>query len=219
MARRICGITAARTNSAVRSLRKAISMAYLTLAGIKHQTSFGILRNLQSLSKPNSGVQPRGTSQHRQRYSHCSRGCRTRNGYAQPASTGTELFARDAVQWNQDWASWLGLRHTQLNRHGVLTDGSQSTSLKQDFTTPWLSTGYQFMPEQQVYVSWGEGVPSAQCALLASGTPHDNDGAPCSAAYAPVGMGVKGHCSQTHWGVNLFRTQSLKARDWQPLHG
>jgi iron complex outermembrane receptor protein len=191
----------------VQSLESHID-GVLTLAGIKHQTSFGVLRNLQSLSSQTAAYNRVG-----QVAIDGSTVIATGDatlGTAMPnrQERRSELFVRDAIQWNQDWASWLGLRHTQLNRHGVLTNGTQATSLQQNFTTPWLSTGYQFMPEQQVYVSWGEGVQALNVPFSASGTPYDNDGAPLPAQRTRQWeFGVKGHCSQTHWGVNLFRTQ------------
>ena len=180
----------------------------LMVGGIKHASSLGILRSLQSLSTQTAAYNPVGSGT-------VSGNTVIPIGDATPSwampnrqERTTELYARDAIQWNQDWASWLGLRHTQLNRHGVLTDGSQATNLQQSFTTPWLSTGYQFMPEQQVYVSWGEGVQALNVPFSASGTPYDNDGAPLPAQRTRQWeMGIKGHCSQTHWGVNLFRTQ------------
>lgn len=191
----------------IQSLSSQVDGHWMT-GNFKHNTSFGILRSLQSLSTQPAAYNPVGTGS--VSGNAVIPAGDTTPSWAMPnrQESTTELFVRDAIQWNQDWASWLGLRHTQLNRHGVLTNGTQATSLQQNFTTPWLSTGYQFMPEQQVYVSWGEGVQALNVPFSASGTPYDNDGAPLPAQRTRQWeLGVKGHCSQTHWGVNLFRTQ------------
>nr|MBP7647905.1 TonB-dependent receptor [Comamonas sp.] len=130
----------------------------LMVGGFKHTGSIGLMRSLQSLSTQTAAYNGVGSGSVSGN-TVIAAGDPTPS-WAMPTrqERTTELYVRDAIQWNPDWASWLGLRHTQLNRHGVLTNGTQATSLQQNFTTPWLSTGYQFMPEQQVYVSWGEGV-------------------------------------------------------------
>ena len=60
-----------------------------------------------------------------------------------------------------DWGLWLGLRHTDLHRESVRTDGSRPTAYSQGFTTPWLASTWQLTPQDMVYASWGRGVESA----------------------------------------------------------
>ena len=129
-----------------------------SIAGYRHQLSLGVLRNLQSLAVGNAANNWVGTGTV-DGTTIIPMGDPTRStpmGNRQEAST--EWYARDAVTWNADWTSWLGVRRTGLNRIGIQSDGTQRTQLQQIFTTPWVATGYQFAPRQQVYASWGEGV-------------------------------------------------------------
>lgn len=73
----------------------------------------------------------------------------------------TEFFANDAIDWGAGWTTWLGLRHTRLQRESVRTDGSRATSYDQSITTPWLAAAYEWRPRQTVYASWGRGAESA----------------------------------------------------------
>jgi iron complex outermembrane receptor protein len=73
-------------------------------------------------------------------------------------STEWQLTDRIALG---DWGLWLGLRHTDLHRESVRTDGSRPTAYSQGFATPWLATTWQLTPQDMVYASWGRGVESA----------------------------------------------------------
>ncbi len=177
-------------------------------AGFQQQVSLGVMRSLQAVTAATAAYNWVGTG--------------TVDGLtiipagdATPTSpmgnryeASTEWYARDAVQWNQDWTSWLGLRHTELNRSGFQSDGSNpSQPLKQTFTTPWLATGYQFAPRQQVYASWGEGV-QAVVAPYPYGSSYTNSGQPLPAQRTrQIEVGLKGQCPHTNWGLNWFRTQ------------
>ncbi len=70
----------------------------------------------------------------------------------------TEWYLRDAMQLSTQWALWAGLRHSQLERESIRTDGSRATQYSQSFTTPWLSLAYQWTPATTLYASWGQGV-------------------------------------------------------------
>lgn len=120
----------------------------------------------------------------------------------------TEIYANNSIQWHPDWTSWLGLRHTQITRESGKSDGSEPYDpLNQSFTTPWIATGYQFMPQQQVYASFGQGIETLNAPYPYGGT-HTNSGQAMPAKRSKqFELGVKGHCSHTNWGVNLFRTE------------
>ena len=88
---------------------------------------------------------------------------------ASPARTGEstnrderslEFSASDAVRWNERLTTWLGLRHTRLERESVRTDGSRPTSYDQGLTTPWLAVSYKLASSALAYASWGKGVES-----------------------------------------------------------
>ncbi len=187
------------------------------LAGITHKTQLGWMRSLQdTLAKtaaynwlPTSGTVD-GTTV-------------IANGDTTPAwpmpnrhERTTEFYAKDAIQWHQDWTSWFGLRHTRLNREAILSDGTQPAKLKQSFTTPSVATGYQFLPEQQVYASWGEGVQTMNVPFplpIPGWVPYDNSGQPLPVQRTrQLEIGLKGHCSQTQWGVNYFRSDKPEGK-------
>ena len=71
-----------------------------------------------------------------------------------------ELSLHDAIRWNERWSTWVGLRHTRLERESVRTDGSRPTRYDDQRTTPWLALSYNLAPGQQVYASYGEGLES-----------------------------------------------------------
>src|SRR5690606_20762985 len=72
----------------------------------------------------------------------------------------TEFFATDVIQWTPALQTWLGLRHTRLDRESVRTDGSRATGYEQDVTTPWLALAYRLDPARTLFASWGQGIES-----------------------------------------------------------
>ncbi|WP_285410764.1 TonB-dependent siderophore receptor [Variovorax sp. efr-133-TYG-130] len=72
----------------------------------------------------------------------------------------TELSAQDAIRWNDRFTTWLGVRHTRLDRSSIGNDGSNPTGYKQDVTTPWIAASYAIQPGFLAYASWGKGVES-----------------------------------------------------------
>ncbi|MGE8201950.1 MAG: TonB-dependent siderophore receptor [Variovorax sp.] len=72
----------------------------------------------------------------------------------------TELSVQDAIRWNDRFTTWLGVRHTRLDRSSIGNDGSSPTGYKQDVTTPWIAASYTIQPGLLAYASWGKGVES-----------------------------------------------------------
>ena len=72
----------------------------------------------------------------------------------------TELSAQDAIRWNDRFTTWLGVRHTRLDRSSIGNDGSNPTGYRQGVTTPWLAASYAVQPGLLAYASWGQGVES-----------------------------------------------------------
>ncbi|TFZ08432.1 TonB-dependent siderophore receptor [Ramlibacter humi] len=62
----------------------------------------------------------------------------------------TELHLQDAIRWNDRFTTWLGVRHTRLDRGYV-----------QNLTTPWAAISYKF-DGVVAYGSWSQGVESWQ---------------------------------------------------------
>lgn len=72
----------------------------------------------------------------------------------------TEFSVQDAIRWNERFTTWLGARHTRLDRSSIGNDGSNPTGYKQDVTTPWIAASYAIQPGLLAYASWGRGVES-----------------------------------------------------------
>jgi iron complex outermembrane recepter protein len=67
----------------------------------------------------------------------------------------TEFFATDVIAWNERFKTWLGLRHTRLQRSDILNNSNYSRS----FTTPWLAVSYA-IESATLYASHGQGIES-----------------------------------------------------------
>lgn len=72
----------------------------------------------------------------------------------------TEFSVQDAIRWTDRFTTWLGARHTRLDRSSIGNDGSNPTGYKQDVTTPWIAASYAIQPGLMAYASWGRGVES-----------------------------------------------------------
>ena len=117
----------------------------------------------------------------------------------------TEWYARDALSINAQVTAWLGLRHTQLSRQSVRTDGSRPTDYGQSFTTPWVALSYAFAPEQLVYASWGRGIESEVAPNRAR---YTNRGEALPALKSrQVEVGLKGGTDALEWGLAWFDIQ------------
>ena len=72
----------------------------------------------------------------------------------------TELSVQDVIRWTPRLATWLGARHTWLDRDSIRTDGSAATGYSQSLTTPWAAISYALQPGLLAYASWGKGLES-----------------------------------------------------------
>ncbi|QJW84378.1 TonB-dependent receptor [Ramlibacter terrae] len=92
-----------------------------------------------------------------------------------------EFSASDAVQWGPRLTTWLGLRHTVLDRGTVMTDGTARNGYDQRVTTPWLAASFKLGSGVLAYASWGRGVESQQ---VPNSPLYANQG-PCCRRCAP----------------------------------
>lgn len=74
----------------------------------------------------------------------------------------TELSLSDAIQWTPSLTTWLGARHTRLDRSTISTDGTNPQSYSQGVTTPFAAVTYKLGGGLLGYASWGRGVESLQ---------------------------------------------------------
>lgn len=109
----------------------------------------------------------------------------------------TELFVTDAIRWSDRFETWLGLRHTRLDRDSVRTDGSRATGYAQSVTTPWLAATWSITPQAMLYGSWGQGVES--------------EVAPGRARYTNAGEALPA-LKSTQWELGI--RQSAGAQRW-----
>ncbi|MBP6404805.1 MAG: TonB-dependent siderophore receptor [Ramlibacter sp.] len=115
-----------------------------------------------------------------------------------------ELSVQDAIRWNDRFTTWLGLRHTRLERDSVRTNGTRPTAYSDGLTTPWLAASYKLQGDTTVYASWGEGVESQVVPNRAA--QYTNAGVALPALKSrQLEVGLKG--GQGGWGWQLAAFQ------------
>lgn len=115
----------------------------------------------------------------------------------------TELSVFDAITWSPRLTTWVGLRHTQLERDSVRTDGSRRTRYQRSINTPWVAASYQLTPAHMVYASHGQGVESEVAPGRAR---YTNAGQALPALKSrQTELGVKAELAVWRWSAALFR--------------
>ncbi|PND37677.1 TonB-dependent siderophore receptor [Paucibacter aquatile] len=115
-----------------------------------------------------------------------------------------EFSLRDTVQLSAELQAWAGLRHTQLNRSSVRTNGSRPTDYSQSLSTPWLGLSYAINPQLMAYASWGEGVESEV-------TPNRKRYGDAAGRALPAlksrqsEIGLKAGSKAVDWSINAFQ--------------
>ncbi|MCV2365043.1 TonB-dependent receptor [Paucibacter sp. DJ1R-11] len=115
-----------------------------------------------------------------------------------------EFSLRDAVRLSAELQAWAGLRHTQLNRSSVRTNGSRPTDYSQNLSTPWLGLSYAINPQLMAYASWGEGVESEV-------TPNRKRYGDAAGRALPAlksrqsEIGLKAGAKSVDWSINAFQ--------------
>lgn len=122
---------------------------------LKHSLSVGLLQSASRIQTPDSAFNPAGTINiNNPTQPVPASPALTSSGNAQREKT-TEFFATDVIAWNESFKTWLGLRHTRLQRSDVLNASNYSRS----FTTPWVAASYS-LPRATLYASHGQGMES-----------------------------------------------------------
>jgi len=70
----------------------------------------------------------------------------------------TEFSLNDRVRLTEQTNLWLGLRHTQLNRQSIQTDGLAEVRDIRSMNTPWLALSQHLTAHDTVYFSYGQGL-------------------------------------------------------------
>ena len=114
-----------------------------------------------------------------------------------------ELSLQDAIRWNTQWSTWLGLRHTRLDRDSVRTDGSRPTGYEANVTTPWIALAYQVQGGPLLYASWGQGVESQ---IVPNKPDYSNGGVALPVLKSRQWeVGAKGGDASLGWQLAWFR--------------
>ncbi len=74
--------------------------------------------------------------------------------------TSREISLSDRMQLNPALSLWLGVRHTELERASVRTDGSRVSQYGQSFNSPFAALGYQLHETTFAYASASQGIES-----------------------------------------------------------
>lgn len=114
-----------------------------------------------------------------------------------------EFSAQDVIRWTERITTWVGLRHTRLDRESVRTDGSQASSYQDGLTTPWLAASYKFGGGTLAYASWGQGVESEVVPNLVSQYANAGVGLPALKS-RQWEIGLKGGQDGLQWQVDWF---------------
>jgi len=115
----------------------------------------------------------------------------------------TELSVQDAIRWNDRFTTWLGVRHTRLDRSSIGNDGSNPTGYKQDVTTPWIAASYAIQPGLLAYASWGKGVESQVVPNKSSQYSNAGQALPALTS-RQWELGLKGGNDAFNWQVAWF---------------
>jgi iron complex outermembrane receptor protein len=114
----------------------------------------------------------------------------------------TELAFNDRVRLTPQTTGWLGLRHTQLNRQSVQTDGSAAVQDTRGVSTPWLAVSHQLTPSDIVYASYGKGLEAIAAPNFNN---YTNAGQPLPALRSTQHeVGLKHQADHTSWQMTWF---------------
>lgn len=116
-----------------------------------------------------------------------------------------ELSIHDAIRWNDRLTTWLGVRHTRLDRGSVRTDGSRPTSYRDGLTTPWLAVSYK-LASATAYASHGQGVESQVVPNRPSQYANAGAGLPALKS-RQWEIGIKGGQDAFVWQLAGFRIE------------
>jgi iron complex outermembrane receptor protein len=173
----------------------------LTTGGVGHDLAFGVLRSTARERLPDYA------------YNFVGVGDISGNAVVPPDPTPvypgtrrdehtTEFSARDRIQWSDRFSTWLGVRHTRLDRSSIEGDAG-SLGYRQSITAPWAALVYKLTPDAMVYTSWGEGVESA--VVPSNAAVFTNAGAVLPALKSrQAEVGMKGARARWAWQVDAF---------------
>ena len=114
----------------------------------------------------------------------------------------TELSVKNRVSLDARNTLWLGLRHTQMDRSSINSDGSSPVRVTPSFTTPWLAMTHELTNATLAYGSYGEGVEVDAAPNLPQ---YSNAGQPLTALRSKqLELGLKTQTGPLRWQLAWF---------------
>ena len=114
----------------------------------------------------------------------------------------TEIALNDRVRLSSHTTAWLGLRHTQLNRQSIQTDGNAAVQDTRGINTPWIALSHQLNNHDTVYASYGYGLEAEAAPNLSN---YTNAGQPLPALRSTQReIGIKRQYAQTVLQITGF---------------
>lgn len=114
----------------------------------------------------------------------------------------TEIALNDRVRLSSHTTAWLGLRHTQLNRQSIQTDGHAAVQDTRGINTPWVALSHRLNNHDTVYASYGYGLEIEAAPNLSN---YTNAGHPLPALRSTQReIGMKRQYTQTVLQMTWF---------------
>ena len=174
------------------------------IAGLEHNFKVSVMRQRQIHRMPsthidelvgttnslNGGLIPAATSN--------SRGGPMTNS----SDYNTEIALNDRVRLNPQTTAWLGLRHIQLNRQSVQTNGTEALQDTRNINTPWVALSHQLNANDTAYASYGYGL---EVQAVPNQSSYTNAGQPLPALRSTQReIGVKRQNQHSLWQLTWF---------------
>jgi iron complex outermembrane receptor protein len=173
------------------------------VSGIEHNLKFGLLRHRQSIQNPYAATDTLlGTTN--ANYGGLTPINAAPNYWISSNNNdySTEISANDRVRLAEQTNLWIGLRHTQLTRQSIQTDGGHEVKDARNISTPWLAISQQINTHNTIYLSQGYGLEAVAAPNQSSFT---NKGQPLPALRSTQReIGLKSQLERTYIQVAWF---------------
>lgn len=123
-----------------------------------------------------------------------------------------EFGVKDRVHLSTQTSAWLGLRHIQMNRQSVRTDGTQPVQDQRSVTTPWIALSHAIQTSTTVYASYGQGIETEVTPNKTSTYANAGQALPIMRSYQ-YEVGLKGKTVAGDWKVTAFDITRPAAAD------
>ena len=114
-----------------------------------------------------------------------------------------EFGVKDRVHLSTQTSAWLGLRHIQMNRQSVRTDGSRPVKDQRNVTTPWVALSHAIHTTATIYASYGQGIETEVTPNKTSTYANAGQALPVMRSHQ-YEVGIKGQTSHQNWQLTAF---------------